>query len=538
MIERIEDVMRRLASEAPLDRTARADLSSTLALARQEVRELAARERVYRDVIRDRNHDFEEKVLELSILKEIGDVAAASFGRPDLLDRFLEVLGRDLGGTSCSVMRLDPESGELKVVAGRTVGGQTMRDEPARPELHLGEGVAGWVASSREALLVPDISRDVRFKHAGGESPVGSLLCVPLLAGDRVLGVVNLSSRSVGHFDASHVRVLKLVAGQFASAIQGQDAADELRGLSDRLDHEVRERTIELERRTDDLRRKNETITSLLYSLEEAQRELESRNREVVRALAFNDNIVETVNVGIGVIDPEGRIVTWNRAMEDITAGQLAKADMLGRAVSDVPAGPREMFGLGRDLADVAARGRPVTRYGIAVDLPRGESRHLNLHLLPVAVAGDGTGHVILVVENVTSNVALLDERVRAERLAAITATMVSVNHEVNNPLAVILGYAQILITQIQSGASPDRVHARLAKDLAMIESEALRIREITARLAALVEPVVTSYPVSDGQPMVDLAASRSAEIPTHAGDRVSRIIPRPRSLNDPRPAR
>ena len=71
-----------------------------------------------------------------------------------------------------------------------------------------------------------------------------------------------------------------------------------------------------------------------------------------------------------------------------------------------------------------------------------------------------------------------------------------------------------------------------------MIESEALRIREITARLAALVEPVVTSYPVSDGQPMVDLAASRSAEIPTHAGDRVSRIIPRPRSLNDPRPAR
>ena len=44
-----------------------------------------------------------------------------------------------------------------------------------------------------------------------------------------------------------------------------------------------------------------------------------------------------------------------------------------------------------------------------------------------------------------------------------------------------------------------------------MIEGEALRIRDITAKLAALIEPVVTSYPAADGMPMVDLAASRVA---------------------------
>jgi signal transduction histidine kinase len=117
---------------------------------------------------------------------------------------------------------------------------------------------------------------------------------------------------------------------------------------------------------------------------------------------------------------------------------------------------------------------------------------------------------VIIVIEDVTANVALHAQQVKAERLAAITATMVSVNHEVNNPLAVILGYVQMLQQRLERGEDPAPLLAKARADLTRIEGETLRIRDITARLAALIEPVVTSYPASStGVPMVDLGRSR-----------------------------
>ena len=100
-----------------------------------------------------------------------------------------------------------------------------------------------------------------------------------------------------------------------------------------------------------------------------------------------------------------------------------------------------------------------------------------------------------------------------AERLAAINETMVSVNHEVNNPLAVILGYGQMLLCKHGScddeGAAVEEWFTQAFRDLVRIEAEAMRIREITTKLSSLVEPVVTSYPAGDGVRMVDVNRSR-----------------------------
>ncbi|HMB70231.1 MAG TPA: histidine kinase dimerization/phospho-acceptor domain-containing protein, partial [bacterium] len=146
------------------------------------------------------------------------------------------------------------------------------------------------------------------------------------------------------------------------------------------------------------------------------------------------------------------------------------------------------------------------------VDSPEGR-RHLNVHHLPVAVLpSDRDGHVITVIEDVTGNVALHDQKVRSARLAAITETVVSVNHEVNNPLAVILGYVQMLLRRsVQAGDDASRRDwiRRAVADLERIEAETLRIGEITRKLSSLVEPVVTSYPAGEGVRMVDLNQSR-----------------------------
>jgi len=506
IVERLERIVSWLEGEGPHE-PVRAAAAREARAALEDAREATTRDRMLREVLHARNEEFEEKVLELSIVKEVGDRVAATLQDQELLPPLLDVLVRELGVDGAEILLVDGPSGEMRLEAG------VPPPPPGAADAAGGgrecENVAGWVVSSREPLVVGDVSRDFRFKRAGGAASHGSIVAVPLVGEDRVLGVLHVHTARLDAFGPAHVRILRIVAGQVAAALLGRRLHRELVAFSERIEGEVRQRTEELERKSDDLRRKNETITELYRSLEEAQGELEERNKEIVRALTFNDNIVETVNVGIGVIDHDGRIVTWNRAMETISGGMLPKDTVLGRHVDDLPKDLRDTFGLGDELRDALAFGRAATRTGHVVDLESGLRLHLNLHHLPVSFQRDGRHHVITVIEDVTANVALHAQQVKAERLSAITATMVSVNHEVNNPLAVILGYVQMLQERLDAGEDAGRLLARARADLTRIEAETLRIRDITARLAALIEPVVTSYPASSGVPMVDLDRSR-----------------------------
>ncbi len=495
---------------------ARASLADAIALARRAAEDEARsghRVHFLEETVARGLQEIEEKILELSVLTRIGDVLAGAIRRPDLLERVLEILLQELRAENSSIMLLDAATGELRVTAGRGSRDEEARDATRRdppPALRLGEGIAGWVAARREPLLVNDLSRDLRFSRRGEGGEVrGSLVCIPLLADGRVLGVLNLSSSQPGAFGSHHTRVLRIVANQIASALLGAELHLELQSFSGRLESEVAERTRELERRTQDLHRKNDEITELYFSLERAQRELELRNGALVEALTFNDNIVESLHVGIGVVRNDGRIVGWNRALGALTRGALTKEEALGRTIDQIPPDVRERFALGSALDESLRSGAPFTERGRIVTTPGGEEIHLDVRHLPVTIVPEGDAHVIVVMEEVTDTINLHHQRVKAERLAAITETMVSVNHEVNNPLAVILGYAQILLHSLEEREERETAGFRFRERLGRIESESLRIREITQKLASLVEPVVTPYPASDGVRMVDLDKSR-----------------------------
>ena len=95
---------------------------------------------------------------------------------------------------------------------------------------------------------------------------------------------------------------------------------------------------------------------------------------------------------------------------------------------------------------------------------------------------------------------------VRTERLAAVTETAVSVNHELNGPLMVILGQAELLL------ARGDTVPAdEVSRRLRLIERQCLAMGEIVRRLAHLAEPVTTTYLEDEGIRMVDVDRSPTA---------------------------
>ncbi|MFQ6032681.1 MAG: histidine kinase dimerization/phospho-acceptor domain-containing protein [Candidatus Zixiibacteriota bacterium] len=98
----------------------------------------------------------------------------------------------------------------------------------------------------------------------------------------------------------------------------------------------------------------------------------------------------------------------------------------------------------------------------------------------------------------------LQEDQIKSERLKAITETAVTINHEVNTPLSVVLGYAQLLLSRKEE----------LAQDtidkLKKIEQGALKIKEVTHKLTKMIEPVIVKY--AGSVDMLDLEKSKTKE--------------------------
>lgn len=120
------------------------------------------------------------------------------------------------------------------------------RDQPlAEPRP---EGLTYTVARSRQAIVVDDMRDHPLFKDA----PVtweGSILGIPLMIGENVVGVMNLARRQAGGFSRSELRLLELLADQAALAIMNarlheavasQALSDALTGLPNRRALDVR----------------------------------------------------------------------------------------------------------------------------------------------------------------------------------------------------------------------------------------------------------------------------------------------------------
>ncbi|UCG62811.1 MAG: hypothetical protein JSV52_05875 [Candidatus Zixiibacteriota bacterium] len=97
-----------------------------------------------------------------------------------------------------------------------------------------------------------------------------------------------------------------------------------------------------------------------------------------------------------------------------------------------------------------------------------------------------------------TDGVDLGQDMLDKERLAAIVETAVTVNHEVNNPLTAILGNVQLLLLKHQD------LDEELREKLKVIETSAMKIKDVTQRLMRLTTPRSVEY--SDGTKMVDIS--------------------------------
>jgi len=205
--------------------------------------------------------------------------------------------------------------------------------------------------------------------------------------------------------------------------------------------------------------------------------------RETESQRGFVARIIDSLPVGLYVIDHNYVIRAWNRHRESGTQG-VARGDAVGREIFDVlDRQPRDLLRREFDRVFDSGEIQQMEMESTA----SGESRYYRISKIPMRLDDLHITHVITVAEDVTEWRLAQQRLAQSEKLAAVGQLAAGVMHEINNPLATILACAEAL--HLRARDLPPEARAGFAEYLNIIDTEVQRCRRIVDGLLDMSSP-------------------------------------------------
>jgi len=211
--------------------------------------------------------------------------------------------------------------------------------------------------------------------------------------------------------------------------------------------------------------------------------EVALRTREVEAQRNFAARIVDSLPVGLYVIDRSYLIRAWNRKRESGTQG-VSRDDAVGRDIFEVlDRQPREL--LKREFDRVFDTGE-IQQVEMESQTS-GEPRYYRITKIPMHMDDDQISHVITIGDDVTEWRQAQHRLAQTEKLAAVGQLAAGVMHEINNPLATILACCEALALRHETLPAAERTaHDEYVK---IIDTEVQRCRRIVESLLDFSRP-------------------------------------------------
>ena len=245
-----------------------------------------------------------------------------------MLASALELLAVDTG----SVMLVDGE----ELVSATAVG----NDAAGSGRVRIGQGIAGRVAATGEALLIDGTPVKGSAASAEGKEAPRSAICVPLINRDEVLGVVNVSSDAQGRFTEFDLRAMSVFGEQAAAAVANARLYESERAHVEELERLNNVKSEFLAQVSHELRT---PLTSILGAVTATRASGQAIHREELddiverqarRLATMVDELLDAARLERGVVDPHAEHVD----VAEIVRRAATDAGVAGRQVTiDVP---------------------------------------------------------------------------------------------------------------------------------------------------------------------------------------------------------
>jgi len=370
--------------------------------------------------------EFEAKLEELSLIRKVADVLRRAEGLRQLTVSLVEVVISELAADFVCLMLVDAEGAFLTPVAVFSQQGQRPRpvERLNRDEqIPLDRGEVGLAMREGRPLILPRVEGEP-FQPWPQILPrrTRSLVALPLVAREQVLGAMLLASLEPGALDQASTRTLSIICDHAASALAN---------------------------------------ARLIDQLEEINLRLRSSEKKARQAREHLQHILDSAADVILITDPQGRISYANQAAAELglDPGELAGCPLA------------ELFSQAEKAAMMLTS--PLRHSEeLELELAGGGRRLFLVSTTPLPQSGE----VLAILRDVTRRKALERQLLHAEKLASVGILAAGVAHEIGNPLSAISGYAQLL--------DKDDLEPELRREFSRaIASEAERINKIIREL-------------------------------------------------------
>jgi signal transduction histidine kinase/GAF domain-containing protein len=344
--------------------------------------------------VAERTRALGEERDRVQILLRITTELSTSLDQQHVSDRALHMVNEFVNANQGGIILVDPDSGELTYRAGFGLDGVQ------QGSLISGQGIIPKLITQtlkeRQSATVADLTALPEWRNGSSPIKARSLLAVPLIYGDEVIGCMILLHQQAGAFTPKQLELVEAAAAQVANAINNARLYLLIRDQAERLGSMLREEQIEA---------------------------------------AKNEAILQSIADGVLVADPHGQIVLANMPVSYIL--DMPRPQLISKAAVDL----QGLYGDSGDkwvatITDWAQNRRQVQRNMHLAERMEYGGKVISVQLSPVFTNNQFFG-TVSIFRDITKEVEV--DRMKSEFVS-------TVSHELRTPMTSIKGYVDLLL--------------------------------------------------------------------------------------------
>jgi signal transduction protein with GAF and PtsI domain len=162
--------------------------------------------------------ESKRKALQFDSLTKVSQFITSHGYLDEILNLIVVVTAKMLNSKICSIMLLDQKKDELVIRATQSLS----EDYKKKPNIRVNASISGEVTKTKKPIVIYDVrdEKKYHFRDLAVKENLTSMLSVPMVVRDRVIGVINIYTKEHHLFVQEEIDILQMVANQAAVAVE------------------------------------------------------------------------------------------------------------------------------------------------------------------------------------------------------------------------------------------------------------------------------------------------------------------------------